>query len=140
MTYQTFELSPEQLEQLLRDYPNMGKNSHVGNLAVKVVELYFLSIDPKAQFVAGKKGPDLIVTYNGVTEPCEIKGTVDKDIAWAKLKVSSSDCYNALVNGMTLIRVTNIGEAKMVLYFMKYGEDFNLLPEPRWSVTPLKRG
>jgi hypothetical protein len=134
MTNQTFEVNPEQLEQLLRDYPNMGKNSHVGNIAVKIVELYFLSIDPNAQFTTGRKGADLIVTYNGITEPFEIKGTVDKDIAWTKLKVSSNDCYNALINGMRLIRVTNIGETKMVLHFMRHGEDFVLVPEARWAV------
>lgn len=140
MTSKTFEISVEQLERLLKDYPNMGKNSHVGNIAVKVVELYFLSIDPTSKFETGKKGADLTVRYGGKTELFEIKGTVDKDIAWTKLKVSSNDCYNALINGMTLIRVTNIGEAKMGLHFMKHGEDFVLVPEARWAVVRKTNG
>jgi len=90
--------------------------------------------------VIGRNGADLWVTTNGTTEAYEIKGTVDRDISWSKLKVSSRNCHDALVAGMTLIRVTGIGEAKMQLHFMKYGKDFSLVSEPRWSVKPIKGG
>jgi len=134
-----FEISREELDILRNEYPNMGKNSHVGNIAVKVVQFYFLSLDPNASFGTGKNGADLTVIYNGKTEQFEVKGTVDKAISWTKIKVSSSACYNALISGMTLIRVTGIGETKMVLHFMKYGEDFKLLPEARWAVSQIKK-
>jgi hypothetical protein len=38
-----------------------------------------------------------------------------------------------------LIRITNIGSTEMLLYFLKHSEDFELVPEPRWSVTPKKK-
>ena len=134
-----FAISEEQLKSLLVDYPNLGKNSHVGNIAVKVVELYFSSIDPAAQFTAGINGADLTISHQGKTEDFEIKGTADKDISWSKLKVSSQACHDALVNGMRIARVTNIGNTDMELFFMKHGEDFTLVAEPRWSLTKFKK-
>lgn len=118
-------------------YPNKGKNSDVGNIAVMVVELYFKSIDPNATFIRGAS-IDLQVTSNGCTEKYEIKGTEDADIAWGKLKVSSTRCYEELMNGMTLIRVSNIRNTNMTLYFLKYGEDFTMVHEPRWSIRKIR--
>ncbi|NNV57197.1 hypothetical protein [Limnovirga soli] len=128
----SFEIPTEQLNKLLEMYPNKGKNSDVGNIAVMVAELYFKSLDPDSIFTRGSI--DLQVTSKGRTENYEIKGTEDADIAWAKLKVSSRQCYDELVAGMILIRVTNIRNAKVILHFMKYGEDFTMVEEPRWSI------
>jgi hypothetical protein len=138
MTSYDFEITPDQLQTLLTSYPNLGKNSHVGNIAVKVVELFFLARDPGATFRLGAKGADIEVNTEGRIERFEIKGTADKDISWAKLKVSSQDCYQCLVEGMRLIRVTGIGATRMKIHFLKYGEDFTLVPETRYAVKPMK--
>jgi hypothetical protein len=37
-----------------------------------------------------------------------------------------------------LIRITNIGSTEMTLYFLKHNEDFELVPEPRWSIIRKK--
>jgi|JI10StandDraft_1071094.scaffolds.fasta_scaffold913755_2 hypothetical protein len=118
-----------------------GKSSHIGDDAYKIVESYFLT---KSGFVStiekGKNGADMAVHYsNGKIELYEIKGTEDEAIAWSKLKVSSQACYNGLIQGMILIRVTSIGSKTVTLHFMKYKEDFNLKPEARWSVTPVNK-
>jgi hypothetical protein len=134
-----FEITKEQLGELISSYPNIGKNSHVGHIAVKVVELFFLSKYPDATFSRGTKGADIEVLHSGKTERYEVKGTIDPEISWSKLKVSSQDCYNCLVEGMVLIRVTNIGNTQMKLYFMKYGEDFTLEKEVRYAVKKLKK-
>jgi hypothetical protein len=139
MTSVEFEISQEQLNYLLSVNPNTGKNWDVGSIAVNVVQLYFKSEHPDAAFLPGSKGADLEVSYSGKLERFEIKGTVDKSIAWQKLKVSSQDCYDCLLQGMTLIRVTSIGSLKMKLYFMKHGEDFILEPEVRFAVKPVRK-
>lgn len=118
---------------------NMGKNSHVGNVAVGLVKLFFLSQDPDATFSIGDKGADLEVNYNGMVERFEIKGTVEGDIAWQKLKVSSQDCYNCLKKGMRLIRVTGVGSRMVGVHFLKFGEDFDLVPEVRYAVKPIRK-
>jgi hypothetical protein len=139
MKKENFEITKDQLVELLTLYPNLGKNSDVGKLAVEIVKLYFLSQNSKTIFPITKNGIDLSIIINGKTEHYEIKGTADKNIAWHKLKVSSQNCYSLLVNGMTLIRITNIGKNQLILYFLKYKEDFELIPEARWSVIPRKQ-
>jgi hypothetical protein len=139
MTTVNFSISDEQLNELLSLYPNTGKNSDVGKLAVEVAKLYFLTLNAMTSFVTNKNGIDLTVEANGIIEKYEIKGTTDKDISWSKLKVSSQNCHDHLVNGMTLIRITNIGSTAMTFHFLKYQEDFELIPEPRWSVVRTKK-
>ena len=69
-----FSVSETQLTTLLELYPNTGKNSHVGNIAVKVVELYFRDRHPEATFNRGTGGADLEVNVNGQMDRYEIKG------------------------------------------------------------------
>lgn len=133
-----FSITQKQLDDLRTLYPNMGKNSDVGKLAVEISKLYFLSINPNTTFVVNKKGIDIATNINGSVENYEIKGTADKNISWNKLKVSSQGCFNYLTNGMTLIRITNIGNTNMTIYFLKYKVDYELIPEPRWSVVQLR--
>jgi len=134
MTTHNFSITQDQLNSLLTFYPNTGKNSDVGKLAVEIAKLYFLSTADTATFITNRKGIDLSTTINEVVENYEIKGTADKNISWNKLKVSSQNCHDHLVNGMTLIRITNIGSTEMIFHFLKHNEDFELIPEPRWSV------
>lgn len=134
-----FSITEAQLAALLEVYPNTGKNSHVGNIAIRIVELFFLERTPEATFNKGTNGADLEVLINGELDRYEIKGTVDDGISWSKLKVSSQDCYDCLVKGMILIRVTSIGKTKMNLHFLKYGEDFTMEPEIRFAVKPMRK-
>lgn len=134
-----FHISETQLATLLELYPNTGKNSHVGNIAVKIVELFFLDRYLGVTFNRGTSGADLEVNINNEVQRYEIKGTIDDNISWAKLKVSSKDCYDCLIAGMILIRVTSIGKTKVALHFMKYGEDFTMEPEVRFAVKPIKK-
>jgi hypothetical protein len=129
-----FSISQEKLNNLLSSYPNTGKNSDIGHLAVEIAKLFFLNINNSAIFIENKNGVDLSVNINEVVENFEIKGTAENNIAWNKIKVSSQNCHDHLVNGMTLLRITNIGHTEMTLYFLKYNEDFKLLPEPRWTL------
>ena len=138
MTTHNFSVSQEQLNNLMTLYPNIGKNSDVGKLAVEIAKLYFLSINETVIFITNKNGIDLSVNVNGVVENYEIKGTAGKNISWNKLKVSSQNCHDHLLNGLTLLRITNIGTTEMTFYFLKHQEDFELISEPRWSVVPAK--
>lgn len=134
MTTQDFIITQEQLTDLLKRYPNTGKNSDVGKLAVEIAKLYFLSLNNKTTFTINKNRIDLSISVNETIGHYEIKGTADKSISWNKLKVSSQNSHDHLVSGMTLIRITNIGSTEMTLYFLKHNEDFELVPEPRWSI------
>ena len=55
MTTVNFSISDEQLNELLSLYPNTGKNSDVGKLAVEVAKLYFLKLNAMTSFVTNKK-------------------------------------------------------------------------------------
>jgi hypothetical protein len=130
-----FSITQDQLIRLKALYPNMGKNSDIGKLAIEIAKLYFLSINNTTTFIK-INGVDLSTSINDVVVNYEIKGTADNNISWNKLKVSSQNCHDRLINGMTLIRITNIGTTEMTLYFLTFIEDFKLVPEPRWSVIP----
>lgn len=138
MTTFDFEISEPQRQDLLAKFPNLGKNSDVGKYSIEVVKMYFLSKDPTSSFSICKGGGDLEVRHRNTSEQFEVKGTIDPGICFQKLKVSSHGCHDALVDGMTLIRVTNVGQLKMKLHFMKHGVDFLLIAEPRWAVLKVK--
>lgn len=133
-----FELTPEQLKNFLERFPNLGKNSDVGKFAVEAAKLFLLSLNQNTIFVF-KRGIDLSASINGIEEDFEIKGTAANDISWNKLKVSSQFCHDNLVNGMNIIRVTNIGNIKMIIYYLKHNEDFQLIPELRWTIRKIKK-
>lgn len=138
MILKEFIINQEILTDLLLTNSNMGKNSHIGNLAVKIAELYFLSLDSNAVFTLGKDGSDIEVNYLQKTEKFEVKGTADSNIAWNKLRVSSQACHDALLNGMSIIRITNVGKINPTIYILKHNEDFRLVPEARWRLSRIK--
>ncbi|MBK7442047.1 MAG: hypothetical protein IPI65_11040 [Bacteroidetes bacterium] len=119
-------------------YQTLEKKSGVGKLAVEIAKLYFFSINGTTTFITNRNGIDLSTSINGVVENYEIKGTADNSISWNKLKVSSQNCHDHLLNGMTLIRITNIGSTEMTFYFLTHSKDFEMVPEPRWSVIRRK--
>ena len=129
-----FKITSEQLDNLNLNNPNFGKNADVGKLAVEVAKLYFLERNRNTHFIENKDGVDLTTINNNIEEEFEIKGTVDPNIAFSKLKVSSQRVHDKLVNGLTLLRVCNIGKKNIIIHFMKHNEDFTMHPEPRWCV------
>lgn len=139
MRSEVFKIPQSRLSQLKQLHPNLGKNSDVGKFTVEVVKDYFRAKDPQVSFKPGSNGSDIEVVFSNSMESFEIKGTASNNISWPKLKVSSTASHAALTRGMTLIRVTSIGSESMIFYFMKCGEDFELVPEPRWSVVKIKR-
>lgn len=138
MTSFDFEISEQERIALLTKFPNLGKNSDVGKYSIEVVKMFFLSKDSTSSFSICKGGADLEVKQGNNSQQFEVKGTIDSEICFQKLKVSSQGCHDALINGIILIRVTNVGQLKMKMHFMKHGVDFLLVPEPRWAVVKVK--
>lgn len=134
MIVKPFTLSDEDFNRLQNKYPTFGKNSVIEKLSIEIVKLYFHSENPLTAFKKGTKSVDLIVDLEGVETPYEIKGTESADIAYNKLRVSSQPSYDALRNGLTLLRVSNVREKEVILYFLQYGIDYELVPEDRWRV------
>jgi len=140
MKTECFTLTDEQLNPLLQKYPNKGKNGDIAKITIEVIKLYFLSLNPKTLFkTGGRNQPDITVIANGVSTEYEIKGTEDDEISFGKLKVSSKYCHEKLTKGMIIIRVTNIRNNNMQLHFLKYGLDYLMKEEPRWSVHAIKK-
>lgn len=83
------------------------------------------------------EGADLRISRNGETARIEVKGTKSKDIAWAKLKVSSRRSYDALRTGAaSMYRVTDVDGSEPRVHILKHGRDYELKTEPRWAVKP----
>lgn len=137
MTVFDLEITNEELRLILEGNPNMGKNSDVGKAAIKLVKLFFSKTHGVTEFYIGKEGADIIVSMPEENKSYEVKGTAGSDIAWSKLKVSSQHSYNAITNGLEIIRVTNVGQQKVKLHFITYGVDFTLVTEARWAVKKL---
>lgn len=107
-------------------------------MATEIVADYLVHKIPGAIILAGSNGADLELVFNNIVEPLEVKGTTANTISWPKIKVSSQACYNSLTKGMRLIRVINTDTRFPKLYFLKFGRDFVMRPEDRWSVHPIK--
>lgn len=133
-----YTVPQETLDFLLNRFPNDGKSSHIGEIAIGVVKAYFESIDHTVKFEKGQNGADMCVISNGETKNYEIKGTQSSNLDFNKLKVSSKQCFEALRDGMEIIRVTNVRQNEVQLHFLKFGVDFDLIPEDRWSVKEKK--
>lgn len=132
-------LSKSFFKAISKKFPNIGKNSHVGHLAVEIVQDYFNSNYKKVQFKNGAKGVDLRVTFNNKSHSFEIKGTASPNVDISKLRVSGRPSYDALIKGMILIRVTGVGTNAPTLHFLKHNRDFILTEEPRWAVKNAKK-
>jgi len=121
--------------KLDRLYPNNGKSSVVGERATEIVKVYFTSQDNNSTFEKPTDG-DLKITSKDRVLKIEIKGTAEKDICWMKLKVSGEPSYKSLIQGMPLYRVCGVYERSPVIYVLYYSQDFDMIPEPRWSIRP----
>jgi hypothetical protein len=105
--------------------------------ALEICRIHFGRSLPGVRFVPPGKGADLRVRHpDGIETDVEVKGTEALGIAWPKLKVSSQHSHDRLRSGMPLYRVTGIGSRAVKLFVMRHGEDFEMVPELRWSVRP----
>lgn len=138
MEKEIFKIAKEDLFQLQALFPNMGKNSDIGALAVEIAKRFFKKKFDNIKFITAKD-VDLCFEVDGKIFEYEIKGTTDDNIAWSKLKVSSKNCHDKLENGMPMIRIINIGQTDMTIYILKFGDDFILKQEDRWSVCQIKK-
>ncbi len=137
MKQETFELSDQEYAQLNSEYPRGKGSGLIGSRAEAIIKLYFRRGHSDCEFRKPGNGADLevILLPNTPSIFLEIKGTEDSNIAFQKLKVSSAHSYRMLVDEkIPLYRVTSVFEKKLEVYILKYGEDFELEPEPRWSV------
>ena len=137
MKREKFELSDLEFTQLNTEYARGKGSALIGYRSEAIVRLYFRRKYPDCEFRQPTNGADLEV----VSSPnrrgffLEVKGTEDSSIAWGKLKVSGVPSHQMLVEEkIPLYRVTNVFEKKPVIYMLKYGEDFDLVQEPRWRI------
>jgi hypothetical protein len=109
--------------------------------AVELCQTYFRRHNSRVAFPKSPNGADLCVRFP--TDPAfdiEVKGTEESGIAWNQLKVSGQPSYDLLKNGMPLYRVSGVGSRNVKIFVLNYGEDFEMTPEPRWRVHPIKKG
>lgn len=82
-------------------------------------------------------GVDIAAKIKGKNIKYEVKATTDDNVAFHKLKVSSNICKELLEEGIEIMRICKIGQSTVDIYFLKYGEHFDLVPEPRYRVRRL---
>ena len=133
----TIQLTDAEHSRLNSLFCGTGKSSHVGSRAIEILRIHFLRQDPATTFRTEVGDADLEITNStGSVLRIEVKGTADQGIAWAKLKVSGTPSYNALVAGMPVYRVCGVEGKTVQVFVMKYPENFSLTPEPRWRLSP----
>jgi hypothetical protein len=130
------ELPEEEFERLNSEYPFTMQSAKVGQRSVEIVKWHFKTIDPNCNFDNSQTDVDLRVTSKTNIYDIEIKGTADEDIAWMKLKVSGKRSYQKLKNGMPIYRVCNVYSKKPRIFILNYNDDFEMMPEDRWSIRP----
>lgn len=129
------DLPKEFFERLNSSFP-LGdmQSSVIGKRSVEIVKWYLLTKDQNCTFDQYQSDADLRVTLNGITIDIEVKGTTDSDISWIKLKVSGKKSYDKLLSGMPIYRVCSIYKQNPRIYILTYKDDFEMIPEPRWSI------
>lgn len=128
----------QEIKLSLDDYEfETVRDMKTADAAVEICKIYFRRQDPAAPFPPSRSGADLFVRFSDDTGlDIEVKGTKESDIAWQQLKVSGKPSHEMLKNGMPVYRVTNIGSQNVTILVLRYGEDFEMTPEPRWRVHP----
>ncbi|HYK87262.1 MAG TPA: hypothetical protein VE398_00730 [Acidobacteriota bacterium] len=139
MTEVEIPLTEEEYSALNEQYPRDLQSARVGERATALAKIYFKRRSPGCSFRTPQRGADLKVEHNGETEQLEIKGTEAPDISWAKIKVSSTQSHELLSNGMPLYRIVSVYERHPRVFIMTCPEDFEMIPEPRWSVRARRK-
>jgi len=115
------------------------KNLNTAKAAVEICKIYFRRQNPSVVFPPSPNKADLHVQFpNASGFDIEVKGTGEPGLAWNQLKVSGKPSHDMLKQGMPLFRVCSIGSRKAIIFILKYGEDFEMIPEPRWTIRPTK--
>lgn len=134
------DLDEDEFRRLNALYPPSEKSSNVGKRSVELVQYYFRKLDPSCQFRVLKKGVDLEIVQGSKIQRIEIKGTARDHLAWNQLKVSGSPSYDELRKDTPLYRVVSVYDRTPTIYVLTYSEDFDMIPEARWSVKKKKKG
>lgn len=130
----------EEIELRLRDDEFASlKGLKVAVAAVEICKIHFRRQNSDVTFPPSPNNADLHVKFPGDSGfDIEVKGTEKLDIAWNQFKVSGTPSYEMLRNGMPLYRVSGIRSDKVKIFILKYCEDFEMTPEPRWRIHPRK--
>lgn len=130
-----FALSDDEYAALEASNPASKKNADIGARAVEVIRLYAKRLYWNERRAGRRRGVDLaFMDTQGQLIEMEVKGTDDTGVHWEKLGVSGKPCYSNLTNGMPLYRVTAVFDKNPTIFILKYGEDFTMVPEPRWKI------
>lgn len=125
-------LNPEEFESLT------GLNT--ADAAVEICRVCFRRQNLSVTFPRSPNGADLCIKFpDDPAFDIEVKGTKEPGIAWNQLKVSGQPSYDLLKRGMPLYRVSSVGSRNVTIFVLRYGEDYEMTPEPRWRVHPVKK-
>jgi hypothetical protein len=130
------ELTEDEYSTLNNQFPRDMQSAKVSERAMQLVKIHFMKRYPGCTFLQPQRGADLRVKHDKGVDEIEIKGTEAPDISWAKLKVSSKQSYELLSNGMPLYRLVGVYDRNPRIFIMTCRDDFEMIPEPRWSVKP----
>ena len=104
---------------------------------MEICRIYFRRQNPNVTFPSSPNKADLhVLLPNAPGFDIEVKGTKERGVAWNQLKVSGQPSHDMLKKGMPLYRVANIGERNVTIFVLEYSEDFEMIPEPRWTIRP----
>ena len=113
---------------------------NTADAAVEICRIHFRRENSGATFPKSPNRADLCVAFPGAPAfDVEVKGTEETGIAWNQFKVSGNPSFELLKKGMPLYRVSSIGSPRVSIFVLKYGEDFEMTPEPRWRIHPVKK-
>lgn len=127
-------LTDTEFAQLELTVPDDGSGHAVQRRAEALAHIFLARMHAEPKFVRPPRGADIAVSQGGGIITYEIKGTRDTELAWQKLKVSSTHSHGVLIAGTPILRITGVFRQIPIIHTMHHGVDFTLLVEPRWSV------
>ena len=108
------------------------------NAAVEICRTYFRRQNPMVTFPPSPNRADLHVQFpDRPGFDIEVKGTKEQGIAWQLLRASGQHSHDMLIRGLPLYRVNNVGSHNVTIFILKYKKDFEMKPEPRWTIYPV---
>jgi hypothetical protein len=128
-----------EFDALNREFPPGDGSGLIGRRAEAIVKIHFRRSDVHCSFPPCPPGADLQVNLAGA-EPLsiEIKGTAARQLSWQQLKVSSSMSYKLICEGLPVYRVCGVFDQTPEIYVLRYGADFTLESEARWTFKPVR--
>lgn len=138
MDTEPVKLSDIEFSELQRSTPDNGSGNAVDRRAIALAYIYLARRHPGSERIPPPAGADIGLKHGNAVISYEVKGTRGVDIGSGKLRVSSLHCYNSLVAGTPVLRISGVFERTPVIRVMHYGTDFILRPEPRWTLSLIK--